>query len=237
MGWSLKAHTIYTGGGGSGGGTSPSMNTTGADIIILNLSAYNSASGITVSDSKSCTWHPLMSQSNNLGTGEYNQIFYASQGADSGTFAVGAGHTFTASGSNMYCSFEIAAYSGSDTTADPLDKQTGSGQSVYGSVTDGPITPTNNGALIVHGTCDDSGASADTFAASDGTTITQTDCQVIAAGILGGVFGWGVQTTAAAISSTATQNNGPSVYHAASTIASFNPTAVAPDTLLGQAVL
>src|SRR5690606_14939955 len=63
--------------------------------------------------------------------------------------AVGAGHTFTLSGSNVYGNIQMQAWSGVD-TADPLEAETGATRTNGVSpLSSGAVSPANDGALLV----------------------------------------------------------------------------------------
>jgi hypothetical protein len=115
--------------------TSAAIDTTGADLLVVVTGQYPVfAATVTITDSKSNTWHQLTAQvQGNVRT----LIHYAWNPI------VGTGHTFTftSPGGNIYCNAVAAAFSGSRTVSDPLDSQNGA---VLGSGTS--IQPGSAGA-------------------------------------------------------------------------------------------
>lgn len=123
--------------------TSGSLDTTGADLLVVVVTE-NTAGGVTLSDSKSNTWNPLTEQTNSINPSCV--IYYAKATGKTGT-----GHTFTATGSSIFCVLNVMAFSGSDTTA-PFDQQNGTGGGSFTSTAaPGSITPTVDNELIISG--------------------------------------------------------------------------------------
>src|SRR6516164_3699207 len=92
------------------GFTSSAIDTTGGDLIVINV-----ASGaFTFSDSAGNTWTTAVSET--TFSPESSYILYAWNANVSAT------HTFTITGSNISPSFEVHVFSGSKTSADPLDQ-------------------------------------------------------------------------------------------------------------------
>lgn len=139
------AHTAF----GSPGAptTSSAINTTGATLLIVTLNQYaldpNTA---TVIDSNGNTW--VHGTSYLLAGGDTNvTIWYAWQ-----SLIVGAGHTVTVTGN--FAGVVFAAFSGTQTSSDPIDQQNGSATDFTpGTATPplafGSITPSVNGTLVI----------------------------------------------------------------------------------------
>lgn len=132
------ANAHYT--SASSGATTAARDTTGANLIILNINGYGT--GGALSDNKGNTsWTELTAY--NAGNQPRMRTFYCANPN------VGAGHTFTLSGSNLYGSIFMSAWSGVD-TADALEAQNGSSTTSGGSSRNsGTVSPANDGALIL----------------------------------------------------------------------------------------
>lgn len=123
---------------GVGGGTTGSINTTGADRIVIGVNGHASFWG-GVSDNKGSTWNLVRTET------------AISNGAKAGTWYcdpcnVGTGHTFTTTAgvANIF----VISVSGTRTASTPLDQQNGGANSSGGTQATGSITPTANGCLI-----------------------------------------------------------------------------------------
>lgn len=206
-----------TGAGGQNGGTTASIDTTGASLLVAVCGGDPPASNFTVSDSKGNTWTALTEAS---GGGFPNgRMYYVANPT------VGTGHTFTLGGTNIYAGIEVASFSGITSTS-PFDQQNG----VAGSAADGgtataqpgSITPSENNELVVAGIC-----------VSDSSTVTINSGMTVAPGQIpyaGGsnptiAIAYIVQTTAAAINPT--WDGWAGTAGAAFTIASFKEGAAA----------
>lgn len=122
----------------SNGGTTSSLDTTGANFLLVSI-AYNNTPA--VSDSKSNTWTPLT-----LFPAGGNKVrFWYVENA-----TVGTGHTFTVSGSSIFCCAIFTAWSGVKTTG-AFDQEAGHEGIGFDDTTPqtGPITPTENNELVV----------------------------------------------------------------------------------------
>jgi hypothetical protein len=128
--------------GGVNGGTTPSIDTTGATFLVLFTSSSNAA-GLTVSDSKGNTWIGLTAQT---GSEPDAQIWYAVNPT------VGTGHTFTVSGTTTYSSIAVQAHAGVVVTQ-PFDGvQNGTvGFGESSPVAAGSVTPSGDGYLVIAG--------------------------------------------------------------------------------------
>ncbi len=174
-------------GPGSGGGATPPMDTTGADLLVMIVGGVSMTN--TVSDSKSNTWNALTRY--NWGTGEC-QMHYAYNAT------VGTNHTFTFSEASSFPGIAVLAYSGALTTSDPFDQESGTG-SQAASRQPGSITPGFDGALFV--TANEFTNSHNAPSVDSGFTIQESLSW--SSGVNVGVYaGDLVQTTAAALNPT-----------------------------------
>jgi hypothetical protein len=119
--------------------TTGSIDSSGGDLILAIVSTGH-ATGAVLSDSKSNTWHPLTTQTDGA---NLDEILYYAWNA-----IVGSGHTFTVTGSGMFCSLIVQVFSGSKTSGDPLDQQAGASAGSGTSLATGSITPSAANCLI-----------------------------------------------------------------------------------------
>lgn len=127
---------------GDNGGSTSSRNTTGANLIVIALSWYNAVTANpTVSDSKSNTWTPLTQVDSSFLS---VQMWYAVSPT------VGAGHTFTCTGSGFSPTLSVVSVSGVN-TGDALDQESAGGASAGSGTTvqPGSVTPDEANCLIV----------------------------------------------------------------------------------------
>jgi hypothetical protein len=143
-----------TGGGGGGiafvlstvkagaetGATTDAVDTTGADFLVAAVSYFTSGSGMTMSDSKGNTWNALTTSTISF---TVTRLYWCVPSS------VGSGHTFTFSGTGVYPSLAVMAFSGADST--PLDQQNGATASSVTSLSTGSITPSVNGCVLFTG--------------------------------------------------------------------------------------
>lgn len=177
-------------GGDSSTCTTGSIDTTGANLIVVYVAGYEPGGGITLTDSKSNSWTAL-TKSDAAG-GINGQLYYCYNGT------VGSGHTFT--GTNSYPNLSVMAFSGAATS--PYSAESGASGSA-GTIQPGNITPAEDNMLLVCG-------------CSQGSTITGmtidggfTEASADAAGSAFRVAGaYLIQTTAAAANPTWTINSG-----------------------------
>ena len=138
--WSTDSNGFTTGGANAGG--TASIDTTGADTLIVVVGCDN-ATFPTLTDSKSNTWTGLTISAGSGGTRQ-ERIFYAKNAT------VGTGHTFTLSGTSNFVSMCFSAWSGGNTTA-PFDQQQTGGASFGSTVQTGSVTPGSANELLVAG--------------------------------------------------------------------------------------
>lgn len=171
----LVAHVDFA--SGTAGGTTTSINTTGATLLVANITSANVGGGPSLAaiasaftDSKSNTWTAIDGGSPG---GIGNVLVYCLSPT------VGTSHTFSCSVTGLFGAFFVAAFSGVTT----LDQsQIGFAPGVTTLQADNPITPTNNGSLLVTGM-----VMADTSTPTINDSFTITD----AVATLGGNYGGG----------------------------------------------
>lgn len=166
----------------SGPGTSPSIDTTGANLIVITTSEY-SGGGAGLTDSKGNTWSALTTRSSGPGGNSKQRIRYCVAPT------VGSGHTFTFTGGALE-SFEVVAVSGA--AASPYDTENGNGNSTQ----PGSITPSEGGCLVVCGLSADVTVSAPTI--GSGFTLIASRGFVSGLSLQSG-GGYIIQTSAAAV--------------------------------------
>jgi hypothetical protein len=164
---------------GAGSITTSSIDTTGANLIVVSLSGYLSVGNLT--DSKSNTWTALTAQTNVVSV----RLFYCYSPT------VGSGHTFTQS-ANTYGCIGVLAFSGAD--ASPFDVENGATSSTS-PLSTGSVTPSDNGSLLVTGLC---GVNNGTYSVTESFT-SLFAANYSAGSNMGGACGYKVQATAAAI--------------------------------------
>lgn len=128
------------------------INTTGANLIVVFVCTSNAGSLPTLVDSKGNTYIPL-TQYNGV---EYGRLWYCLNPI------VGSGHTFTfTTSTNSFPRVTVTAWSGiAISSAFDTENGNGSGSNVT-SLNTGSVTPSQNGSLIVTGSGHDfSGVSA-----------------------------------------------------------------------------
>jgi hypothetical protein len=133
----LVAHTAFQ---FSSTTTSPGIDTTGATLLVVNQTAFNTLG--TITDSYGNTWTALTQRNGNGGVLE--RLYYAENPT------VGTGHTFTVTGGNAG-TLEVAAFSGTNTSS-TFDTQNGaiSGSQVN-AFQAGSATPAGNNSLVILG--------------------------------------------------------------------------------------
>jgi hypothetical protein len=143
--YSLVAHTIS--GTNSGGTTSPGINTTGASLLVVCVVSYVGAAAPTLSDSNGNTWTGLTTYTGL--TSSRVRVYYAASPT------VGAGHTFTVSGTSSFAAVAVLALSGS--AASPFDQENGAA-----AVQPGSVTPSEDNEILLAFISDDIAASTST---------------------------------------------------------------------------
>ena len=192
--------------GGTAGGTSASLNTTGATLLVVVIAQQGT--DVTVSDSKANAWTGLTVR----GTSPKNRIWYAANPT------VGPGHTFTISGASTFSAGDVQAFSGVATSS-PFESQNGA-SATASTIQAGVVTPVSSGSLIVAGI--GGGAAFGGAAATIDSGFTKTNGQIYVGSTSYGVAAaYLVQSVAATVNPTwANFNAGIAV---AATIAVFKP--------------
>jgi len=166
--------------GWGGNAASAGINTTGATCLYVAI--WSDAALPTFTDSKSNTW----SLAGTAGAA----VLYSSCVSP----VVGSGHTVTTSGGSGALSYQsFFAFSGD---SGPVDKYSLSGSNYTASITAGPITPSQNGALVI------SVAYMATSSVAVAGAFTVIDSHVYSGDYYSGGVAYEVQATAAAISAT-----------------------------------
>lgn len=122
--------------------TSSPIDTTGADLIVIMSQLFNAVPAIT--DSYGNTWTPLTERVC-AGSLIKGQLFYCHNPT------VGAGHTFTSTGTGVYPSLCILALSGAAAST-PFDVQNGASDLGLGlDAQDGSVTPSEDNEVVISG--------------------------------------------------------------------------------------
>lgn len=119
----------------AGSGNTPSVDTTGATLIVLAVAQDTASTAPT--DSKGNTWTALT---------QYTQGNSRIQLWRCINPAVGSGHTFAVGTSSGYPAIGMIAVSGTSPTYDAVNGAGGSGVS---TIATGTVTPSANGAFLV----------------------------------------------------------------------------------------
>jgi len=134
---------------GSGNGdpsfTTGTLDTTGANLLIVYALQYNHDGGSsgTISDSRSNTWNYLTDQASGDHSGRMAYVYAPS---------VGSGQTFSMNddfgiSNGAIC---VLALSGSLST-DPIDQQASAGNYAVTTIQAGAITPASNNQIVIAG--------------------------------------------------------------------------------------
>jgi len=149
VGFTLIAHTIKS---ATNTATTVTLDTTGANLIVIAVCAYNGASKPSLIDFYGNVYTPLASYSSSV---PYVRLYYKANPV------VGSAHTFTLNESvdgAFYGALAVQAFAGADAT--PFDQQNGAGSDTPGTTqSSGNITPTQNGELIITAICGADGSS------------------------------------------------------------------------------
>lgn len=193
---------------GGGGATDTAItggpiDTTGANLIVVEVSYFDASSAVTVTDNKGNTYTALTGYGG-AGADYRVKLFYCYAPT------VGTGHTFVGGVAGAYCSVSIAAFSGA--AASPADQSAGSFNSSSSTAQAGSITPTESGELIIATMCNR--LDAGSVSINDGFTIV--DQELWQSGGLGTALAYKIQTAAAATNPTWTLTsavkNAPAIY-------------------------
>jgi hypothetical protein len=142
-GFTLVAHTNTH--KENGPVTTGSINTTGANLLVVAVTQYRSGIDIgNLSDSKGNTWIGLTAQT--ASTELYVRLYYCASPS------VGSAHTFSYSngaGNTIYGGIAVQAWNGAN--ASPFVAENGDGHLAggHGSIQPGAVTPAQNHSLII----------------------------------------------------------------------------------------
>ena len=201
MAWTLKANTLAT--PGSGGGTTSAIDTTGADLLIVGVSAYADNTATNPTDSKGNSWTALTRSPVNDPSCRF---FYALPGT------VGTGHTFTWSSAGSYPVIMVLAFGG--VGASPFDKENGARGVTVSSLATGSVTPVEDGELLVsiwagletgtNPSCDNGFSLVDSVAFGNGNNCPGASAYLVqaTAAAINPTWSWTTASTAAAALAT-----------------------------------
>ncbi len=131
---SLVAHSCSSGGPNTVG--TSAMNATGAKLLVAAI-GYSLGSSPAIGDNYSNTWTPLNVYGPDTGAG-MTRMYYAANAT------VGPGQTVTASGSSIYATICVAAFSGAGSFA----TQDGAVSASASSYQPGSVTPEIGGIVV-----------------------------------------------------------------------------------------
>jgi hypothetical protein len=120
------------------------LNTTLANFLIVAVTYFNAATGLSLTDTKGNTWVPLTAVGTGGGAGGFLKFYYCLNPT------VGSGHGFTWAGTSAFGSIAVAAYSRLKLTS-AFDVENGAGNASATSIQPGSITPSEDNELIVTG--------------------------------------------------------------------------------------
>lgn len=194
MTFSLIAHT--KGASLSGGATfttSPSIDTRGANLIVVGVSQYQGAGALAApSDSVGNTYTPLSIYT--AASNTWVRLYYT-QGASVSS----ATHTWTLTGTTFFGALYAMAFSGS--AASPSDGDVGvvPGGAVLTSEQTGALVPSQNNELIVTML---SGSASSAYAVDSGFTQPDASTPFTASTCEGAAMAYLIQTTAGSVNPT-----------------------------------
>jgi hypothetical protein len=180
MAFALVAHVATASTNGGASVTTVAIDTSGANLIVLHLSYYTTATAIT--DNKGNSW--TLIQTVTPGSAQSGNQYYCMNPT------VGAGHTWSTSGATNYPSIAVSAWSGSAASS-ALDQFSGSTGTP--PVT---VTPTAANELVIAS----SYSAGSTPSTPSGYTLLDSAAQVAAQSI-GYGMAYLIQTSATATSS------------------------------------
>lgn len=174
---------------GQNGGTSSSIDTSGASLLVVVCGFDIRGGGLTLVDSNTNTWTALTTDRQAVWT--TCRTYYALNPI------VGSGHTFSFGGTDSYCSLVAASFSGADLST-PLDQQTGANNDAATSLATGSITPGTDNQLVVAALAFNNPATV-TIGGSFNTPVTANAQDFVRKGAS---LSYLIQTTAAAANPT-----------------------------------
>lgn len=200
---------------GSGGGTTGTVDTSGADFLVVVVNYHSSFTGATpLSDSKGNSWTLMRSE---VASPDTVRVYWCTPGSN-----VGTGHTFstTTGFSNIFA----YAFSGSRTASSPADQQNG-GNANAASVASGSITPSANDCLVISAYGGFNPGAAPTITTGGSGFTVPTGFSIATGTSEAGASAYKIQTTASAENTTWTSTS--SVWSASIIVSFLPPTAVA----------
>jgi hypothetical protein len=169
------------------GFTTGSIDTTGANLLVIVAASYEAGPTISVSDSKSNTWTGLTNYSN-AGAGVEIRIFWVNNASPT----VGSGHTFSVVGTAAYPA--IAALTFSNSGGSAFDKESGAFNASAINAQPGSVTPAADNALLICGL-----EMTDAAATAIDSSFTKQETQAYTPGASMGVHAaYKIQTSAGA---------------------------------------
>ena len=201
-GWAVIGSGVIAGSTDGDAVTTGTYDTSGATLIVIIESSFNSQ--FTPTDSKGNTWTKAVGSTSF--TGEQSSIWYCVP------TSAGAGHTFSVSSANSFAALAVYAFTGG--SGGVLDKTSGAfNNGSATTVQPGSITPTTANQLIISGVSYTVGSTASV----DSGFSTPLNAGVVSFQHEGGAAAFLVQGAAAAVNPTWTTSSGDDT----STIASF----------------
>lgn len=205
--WTVIAHTTACS-GDTQFTTTTGINTTGADLIYINVAA-GVQTGSSFVDSYSNTWTELTERD----ATNITRTFYVKNPI------TGTGHTFTYSTAPLASFSNIQAIALSGSGASPKDQENGAGNSSTASLATGSITPSQDGEIVITGMQHDNAVTVaidSSFTIQDQTPSNGSSC-------VGGALAYKIQTTATPVNPTWSWTG---TTHATAEIVSFKGLAV-----------
>lgn len=211
------AYTYVAGGAHAGsinGGTTTGIDTTGCDLLVVIVTRYSGSSAPTLSDSKSNVWTALGETTQ--GSDGAVRMYYCQSPT------VGAGHSFTVSGSSTYSTVGFIGFSGSASSPFDTGIESGASSGIFTTTLQpGSVTPSVNGALLVVAEMFNNSSSA-TVSIDSGFT-EAFERAPVSGQSYGTAMSYLVQLTAAAINPTVTISAPAGTEYMGLRIASFKP--------------
>lgn len=224
MAFALVAHVQTA--GGVNGGVSSAIDTTGANLIVINVS-FRASAGISVTDNKGNTYTSAVTSVVGGAITNVSTLFFCLAPT------VGTGHTFTLSNPNSFSIAEITAWSGAAAASvlDVTNNNNGTGSTQQA----GAVTPSQGNSLVIAGLSSQVASAA----SIDGGFTISDQAAIVGGSYYSGATAYLVQTAAALANPTWSST----AVTSGATIAVFKPgaatTAITPGagsiTLTGAA--
>lgn len=225
MSYSIVTHT----GAASGNSvlvTTPGVNTTTADLIVICVAYIRGFGTYNPIDSNSNTWTALTQPAGTLLQG---QMYYCRNPT------VGAGHTFSLGDNSTAISPSICIIAAAGSVASPLDQQNNNNALFGGSsIQTGSVTPGAANELLVSGVAWYTNAGGN-GSVDSGFTLTNTITQ--ASNACGCAMGYLIQGAASAVNPTWTTSDVTAPFEMTGTIGTFKAPASGPPATAYGAVI